>query len=805
MSSDSVERNWLRHTRAQVRKFFGWVKRRVAASIGGVPIARADEVLGRFNGRFASLACDRLRRSLPESHERLMSIVSDAQGFLARMTAILNQSCRETRQWLTSISAWSRKNAVRLWFALRVIVSRRDTKIAVVALFLIRSISHLLPQVTTRSFLWSAGIFALSISMGLATICIVRVGSYLSKTADYESLRAHDEPNLPGGFLAKPTRFVEEYPFTVVVFFSTIAGIILSLDAIPVGTAIRQTLNPVESLAPSPVREILTWPIREWEQFLQSHFSTAGSDDSSILADVRWYWTCFHALVLFFQGTLIIALGAAWLKRFWERHALSSLLVSDPNLPGLPLRETARGRVMTDRARRTGCAILSHLWSELADPALSSARLDPAGADRCRYAVVALEEIFDKTNVANAWSQEPKVSTRLLHWLRGHTETLLKFDRHLDTRDDHRLAESVVALATMAGGTMPQLDGKLSHSELESLKDAANCDVLLSTVFDRSGDRPIVLVAACEAAVRVETPESSSLLENLTRNLDKSTKFRPSETDRILLAHDRVLNKPKWRESERDRAIRFATKKLGFKHIKSADGMFERFLRPKDGATMVLVPAGSFIRGDERATSMSSRFKRRVHVDAYLIDTHCVTDDAFNRWVHGHPRILDLDRGFIETCPDDLHWFAATYYAEWVADEGRGRLPTEAQWEKAARGPIGERRFPGGDDLNCSETRFVSPYGVYIGDALEWTADGFDEAAYGSVDHDFPKSGLHNPYLEAREQEGATVVRGGYTNSGAPYSLAERTGLHPLTGGIERRIRFRVVIAIPPKYSGANR
>ncbi len=803
MSSDSVERNWLPHTRAQVRKLSGWVKRRVAASIGGVRIAKADEVLGRFNGRFAGLAWDRLRRSFPDSHDRLTSIISDVQGFLARMTTTLDQWNREARQGIASASAWIRKNAARSWFALSVLVGRRDTQVAAAAYLFVRLASLLVPEITTRAAIWSIGILVLTGALVLVTVCIVLVSSFLSATADYESLRSHTKPVLWRRFAGKSTHFVETYPFTMVVLYATIAGMVLSLETIPVGVVVRRTLDPVQSLLPSHAGAILTWPFRTLEGALRAVIDSSNSDDDAILERAPLWWTCLMYVVLFFQDAFIIALGAAWLKRFWERHAFALSLVVEPDDRGSPLTEQPRGRVVAERARRIGPACLAHVWSELADPQFQVQSLEADGAERCRCAIAALEEIFEEQNGVLAWREEPVVSLRLLEWMTDHTSGLLRFDARNRYENDHRLAESVVALATMASSAKRSSDGEPGGPSQAAREEAcADCDALLNNVFDRSRDRPIVLVAACEAAVRLDTVQSLDLLESLTRDLGQSTTFSASETDKILLAHDRVSKKPDWRRAERHRANELADE-LELQPLGSDENGFALFLRPKDNAVMVLVPAGSFVRGDTRATNKFLHFQRRVHVDAFLVDREPVSDEAFNRWVTEYPRVLDLDRGFIETRPDYCHWFAACRYAAWVVDGARGCLPTEAQWEKAARGPVGERRFPGGDGREINIFTFISPYGVHIGDRWEWTLDGFDDEAYGNKQNPFPKAGLHNPVLEAAVEGGDRVVRGGPPNR-ADYSLAQRTGCHPLTGGIERRICFRVVIPFPRMKPGAN-
>jgi sulfatase modifying factor 1 len=228
-------------------------------------------------------------------------------------------------------------------------------------------------------------------------------------------------------------------------------------------------------------------------------------------------------------------------------------------------------------------------------------------------------------------------------------------------------------------------------------------------------------------------------------------------------------------------------------------------LNEKDGSVLLRVPAGEFEMGDGQDANCP---KHSVHVNEYWIGVYCVTNRQYARFVR-EKKHLAPSRGPWSngTCRADawdhpvtyVNWDDAQAYAKWAGLA----LPTEAQWEKAARGPLG-LIFPWGPtwdaDLcrheknkgsgSTSEVwgygRGVSGHGTYqqSGNVWEWCADWYGDKYYG-------ESGQSNP--QGPVGGSLRVCRGGTWGDDAPsrFRGAYRAGNVPLyRGGLQG---FRLV------------
>lgn len=195
--------------------------------------------------------------------------------------------------------------------------------------------------------------------------------------------------------------------------------------------------------------------------------------------------------------------------------------------------------------------------------------------------------------------------------------------------------------------------------------------------------------------------------------------------------------------------------------------------------------------------------ERRVYLDAFAIDKTEVTVAAYKTCVNA--RICSLPRA--TNCHADdvnyerenhpmncVNWNQAKAYCKWAGK----RLPTEAEWEKAARGTDG-RKYPWGNDTptcnltvmsDCShgtqpvgsKPSGASPYGALdmAGNVEEWTADWYDESYYANAPDKNPSGPQSGSERVTRGGGFSTYGSRGLTTSMSSGSEPSRSG--PPTG-----------------------
>lgn len=228
---------------------------------------------------------------------------------------------------------------------------------------------------------------------------------------------------------------------------------------------------------------------------------------------------------------------------------------------------------------------------------------------------------------------------------------------------------------------------------------------------------------------------------------------------------------------------------------------------------MVLIPEGPFLMGstEEDIKKLleldknveASRFdvevpQREVYMSAYLIDKSPITNAEYKKFIESGgykqrdfwsdagwdyvQQVKPLDSDGVHSAMDseddcpvvNVSWYEAEAFAKYAGK----RLPTEAEWEKAARGTDG-RIYPWGNEfdkakLNCAESKIEKPtpvtkfpdgisgYGCFdmAGNVWEWTADWFDSQYYSSApdrDPQGPVKAEDKPFFGRPEDVGTSI------------------------------------------------
>jgi formylglycine-generating enzyme required for sulfatase activity len=295
-----------------------------------------------------------------------------------------------------------------------------------------------------------------------------------------------------------------------------------------------------------------------------------------------------------------------------------------------------------------------------------------------------------------------------------------------------------------------------------------------------------------------------------------------------------------------------------------ADAATQSVMVYGQSGNMVLIPAGTFTMGsDPEEGAEDERPEHQPSISAFHMDLYEVTNtmyltalvwaldngqaywdgsdvvtsssdgtrylevsSSYSRIDHSGSEFV-IKSGYEDHPVREVSWFGAAAYCNWRSEsEGLAlcydtstwecnfsvngyRLPTEAEWEKGARGPSDERTYPWGDespdcgrvnanliDGGCVGTTASvgsyssgrSPYGLYdmAGNVMEWCNDWYSSTYYSSSPENDPRGPSSGPYK---------VVRGGaYSSSEFTMRSAYRygsTGMGLTPGGTFSRIGFR--------------
>ncbi|MBS2099330.1 formylglycine-generating enzyme family protein [Carboxylicivirga linearis] len=195
---------------------------------------------------------------------------------------------------------------------------------------------------------------------------------------------------------------------------------------------------------------------------------------------------------------------------------------------------------------------------------------------------------------------------------------------------------------------------------------------------------------------------------------------------------------------------------------------------------MVLIPAGEFVMGKDMESQPPFSPAHKVKVNAFYMDTCEVTNRQYLQFCKEtntalpefwNTELFRCGDAFLDYPVVGVNWFSAMKYAEWAGK----RLPTEAEWEYAARGGLIDKDYPNGNNWNKEKAsqeegaweNLIEPvgqyesngYGLYDmgGNVWEWVADRYSDTYYAEEIYDNP---------QGPDKGSNRVIRGGSWHSG---------------------------------------
>ena len=247
-----------------------------------------------------------------------------------------------------------------------------------------------------------------------------------------------------------------------------------------------------------------------------------------------------------------------------------------------------------------------------------------------------------------------------------------------------------------------------------------------------------------------------------------------------------------------------------------------------------IIPEGEFQMGSNDGNADNDEQPvHKVHLNAFYIDVNEVTNGEFKDFLLANPawqkdriKAKFRDDNYLQDWNGNNHplgerdhpvryvsWYAAMAYAVWVEK----RLPTEAEWEKAARGGLGKKQYPWGNGINFNRANYgkhlgeTTPVGEYppndygvhdiAGNVWEWCLDEYQADFYANSPRRNPTAGAKNVEEIVNNFENVVdprVLRGGGWNSEPEWLRASnRHGTSPAYAGIGA-LGFRCAKSVSP-------
>lgn len=282
----------------------------------------------------------------------------------------------------------------------------------------------------------------------------------------------------------------------------------------------------------------------------------------------------------------------------------------------------------------------------------------------------------------------------------------------------------------------------------------------------------------------------ASKLKEMEKSFDEATDFqkRDISADLKVTAWERFLDaftEDNPYSEEDDKMKQEASRQIAHWKNQPDRPSVQKTKIGKDGAPMVLIPAGEFQMGSNDGYD-DEKPVHKVYLDAFYMDVYEVTNAQYKKFMdatgHKTPACWnDPEYNAPDQPVVSVSWDDAKAYCDWAGK----RLPTEAEWEKAARGGLMGKTFPWGDNPTHDDANYLytggkdrweyttapvgsfapNGYGLYdmAGNVSEWGADLYGKDYY-------TVSPMRNPTGPGWGKSYLRVLRGGSYGDG-PFDL----------------------------------